>query len=144
MLCFLFKHQPRFILVLVGISSPMFFSCQKVGLSHQASSNEEIVAIMGDWQGNWTTTEGTVLPLAAQVIALDSGKYEANLLSEFDTRDEHVVVLDGKKEGSETKFMGHAEVGKMIGTTWRGDIKGEQFVGTVEGNKTGTFELRKV
>jgi hypothetical protein len=122
----------------------MFFSCQKVGLSNQASSNEKIVAIMGDWQGNWTTTEGTVLPLAAQVIALDSGKYEANLLSEFDTRDEHVVVLDGKKEGSETKFMGHAEVGKMIGTTWRGDIKGEQFVGTVEGNKTGTFELRKV
>jgi len=57
---------------------------------------ESLNNIMGDWQGIIYRKEQQIEePVVAQIIAFDNGRYQANLLSEFNKRVEPIVVLIG-------------------------------------------------
>jgi len=101
-------------------------------------------AVMGDWQGTWKSADGKAAPLVAQVIALGNGAYQANLLEEFDKRIPAIVVLAGKEADGKATFMGRAADGKLKDTEWAAAIEGEKFAGTLKGEPSGTFEMKKV
>lgn len=82
---------------------------------------------LGDWQG-----EG----LVAQVIPRGGGKYQINLLAEFDTRSDPLAVVDARADGDAVRFDKDG---------WTGRLEGERFTGTrpVDG-KPAAFELKHV
>jgi len=116
-----------FVLVLTLI----FSSCATTPLSSQSSIKGTDV-YMGDWQGNLMAANGKRSPLSAQVIALGNGKYQANILEEFDNRIKPTAVLDGTSEGSSIHFKGAG---------WQGLIKNGKFTGIFG---FGSFEMKKV
>ena len=68
---------------------------------------ESADAAMGDWEGSWKLEdESDSGQLVAQVIALGKGKYRANVLGEFDTREEPMAVLNGQRDGAVVRFAG--------------------------------------
>ena len=68
------------------VSVPLcgLFSC--AGLQQGKTLSDE-AAFMGDWQGSQMLNYSIKSPLVAQVTALGGGKFQANLLSEFDKND---------------------------------------------------------
>jgi len=100
-------------------------------------------AVMGDWQGTWKGAEGKESPLVAQVIALGDGAYQANILEEFDKRAPAIAVLQGKEADGKVAFTGKATGGKLKGTDWTATVEGEKFAGTIAGEPSGTFALKK-
>lgn len=105
---------------------------------------------MGDWQGNWKLDDETESgSIVAQVIALGKGKYQVNLLEEFDKRIEPIVALEGQCENDAVHLAGP---GKYDG--WALQIKAAieagKFTGSFEGRNeegqetAGTFSLEKV
>jgi len=102
-------------------------------------------AAMGDWQGSWKLEDKSDSgPLVAQVIALGKGRYRANFLQEFDTREEPVAVLDGRREGAAVHFAGRAVLsdGGILET--RAVIEGSKFNGSFKGDKVGSFVMERV
>lgn len=99
---------------------------------------------MGDWQGTLKAADGKESPLVAQVIDLGDGVFQANILEEFDKRIPALVVLAGKEAQGKVAFSGKATEGKLKGTEWQAAIAGENFTGTLTGDQTGTFTLKKV
>ncbi len=93
---------------------------------------ERLDPFMGDWQGSWKLDDGTDSgPLVAQVIALGEGRYQANLLEEFDQRFEPIAVLQGPHRDGVVRFAGS---GEYYGITL-------QIKAAIEGNKfTGSFQ----
>lgn len=85
---------------------------------------------MGDWEGSLSSSE----PIAAQIIGLGHGKYQANLLPRFDTRDEKLAVLDGTETGSQVAFTANG---------WEAAIVGERLTGKRQSDGI-TFEMKKV
>jgi len=92
---------------------------------------------MGDWQGNFKASDGAESPLAAQVIALGRGKYQANLLTAFDKGIAPTAVLQGQLEGATVRFAEQD-------TKWKGAIEGNEFTGSSQGPKPGSFVMHKV
>jgi hypothetical protein len=93
---------------------------------------------MGDWQGNLTSGSQIV----AQVIALGDGKYQANLLPQFDKRVAPIAVLDGQAEENGTvQFMERAENrhDAVIAVIERG-----RFSGSLGGMVSAGFKMQKV
>jgi len=80
---------------------------------------------ISDWQVGGTG-------LVAQVFSLGGGKYQANLLRAFDTRDNPVAVLEGMWSGRIMTFSGDG----WTGTIERGHFKGHK------GNEK--FDMRRV
>ena len=95
---------------------------------------------MGDWQGNFKASDGTESPLSAQVIALGRGKYQANLLTEFDKDITPMAVLQGQLTGATVHFT---EPTKQV-AKWQGAIEGGEFTGSSHGPKPGSFVMHKV
>jgi len=85
-------------------------------------------AFMGDWQGE---------KMCAQVIALGDGKYQANMLAKFDTRDPHLAVLNGAVAGDKLALAGKAK----DGADWTATIEGDAFAGKAG---AAAFTLKKV
>ena len=79
--------------------------------------------LIGDWQG-----EGG---LVAQVY-LVGGKYQANLLTAFDTASNVIAVLQGGAPGDTITFSGNG---------WNGSIENSHFTG---GNGDKKFDLQHV
>lgn len=94
---------------------------------------------LGDWQGRWTG-EAKVFEdyplIVAQVIPRGGGRYQINILPEFDQRCPAYLVTNGKAEGETIHFE---EQG------WSGTLTPDGFTGngTVKG-KTGQFAMTKV
>lgn len=80
--------------------------------------------LMGDWQG-----QGGVV---AQVFPTADGKYQANLLTAFDTESNVVAVLQGTVTGDTVNFSGGG---------WSGAIKNSHFTG---GNGDKKFDLQHI
>jgi len=129
----------------VLISSMMLGSCASLPVLSK-SNPADLDKYMGDWQGSITTVDGKKTQLSAQVIALGDGKYQANILEEFDKRVEPVAVLDGTLEGKAVVFSG---LSKTLSSSWKdincqGVIKGGRFSGSFTGGRKGSFEMKKV
>ncbi len=99
---------------------------------------------MGDWEGNWKLEdESDSGQLVAQVIALGKGKYRANFLREFDTREEHLAMLDGRRDGAAVRFAGRAVLSDGGILEIRAVIEGSKFNGSFKGDKVGSFEMER-
>ena len=98
----------------------------------------KVEPLAGDWQGE-LTLDGKKQPLAAQVIALGNGRYQANLVPEFDKRVAPLAVLTGSRGDAGVAL--DAPEGE---TLWKGSLDSKGFRGTVSGKRTGAFELAKV
>jgi len=104
---------------------------------------ENADAAMGDWEGNWKLEdESDSGPVVTQVIALGKGEYRAKVLEEFDTREEPIAVLDGRRDGDVVRFSG---LGRYDYAEFQieASIKNGQFNGTFEGDEVGSFEMEK-
>ncbi len=106
-------------------------------------AQETVDAVMGDWQGTWTSDAGAQSPLVAQVFPLGGGKYQANLRKAFDTADAPVAVLHGVVFRGKTLFAGAVAEGPMAGTIWAGTVEGNSLTGGCQGEAKGTFALTK-
>lgn len=80
--------------------------------------------LMGDWQG-----KGGVV---AQIFPTTEGKYQANLLTAFDTESNVVAVLQGTVTGDTVNLSGDG---------WTGAIKNSHFTGS-KGDKN--FDLQHI
>jgi hypothetical protein len=100
---------------------------------------------MGDWQGSWILDdESDSGPLVAQIIALGEGTYRANFFGQFDTREEPVAVLQGRREGQIVRFEGQARYGDDE-LQVKGTLEGRKFTGTFhDQDVTGTFAVERV
>lgn len=101
-------------------------------------------AFMGDWQGTRKPAEGEGARLCAQVIPWGKGKYQANLLKQFDARDATLAVLHGTLAEGKVTFEGKAGKGDLAGTQWTATCEGESLRGSYRGDHAGTFALQKV
>jgi len=76
--------------------------------------------LIGDWQGK---TGGHV----AQVYFAEDGKYQANLLRQFDTADNVVAVLPGTASGETVSFSGDGWSATLAGQSFKIIKGGESF-----------------
>jgi hypothetical protein len=76
---------------------------------------------MGDWKGIVFEADGSKSLIAAQVIALGGGKYQANIIEDFNKRIEPLAVLAGEK-GSDGAV-------NFTGDDGNGVIKQNEFAG---------------
>jgi len=97
---------------------------------------------MGDWQGIGKSSEGVATKVVAQVIVQEYGEYRVNLLGDFDRRVRPLAVLEGKRDGDRIALEPVPGMGNPA-NTWKGEIVGDVFKGTIEGLQKGTFELKK-
>jgi len=106
---------------------------------------ESADAVMGDWEGNWKLdNESDSGPLVAQVIALGKEGYRVKFFSEFDTRQEPIAVLDGKRDGAVVRFAGQVELSDGGTLDVKGSIEGDKFNGSFKGDNAGSIALEKV
>ena len=81
--------------------------------------------LMGDWQGD---KAGYV----AQIFPTGEGKYQANLLTTFDTENNVVTVLQGTASDKGVTFAGNG---------WTGEIKDSHFTGK---NGANSFDMKHI
>ena len=104
---------------------------------------ENADAAMGDWEGSWVLEdESDSGQVVTQVIALGKGEYRAKSFSEFDTREEPIAVLDGRREGDVVRFAGPGRAG-YTEFQIEAAIKDGQFSGSFEGDAVGSFEMER-
>ena len=70
---------------------------------------------MGDWTGTRINKDGQEVPMAAQLIAYKNGRFTANLITEFDKKDNHLATISGKVKGNEIQLIGSYK----HGTRWK-------------------------
>jgi len=105
---------------------------------------ESADAAMGDWEGSWVLEdESDSGRVVTQVIALGKGEYIAKSFSEFDTREEPIAVLDGRRDGAAVRFEGRAELSDGGVLEIQAAIEGSKFSGSFEGDATGSFEMEQ-
>lgn len=98
---------------------------------------EQTDPFLGDWQGEWAK-EAKVRPgaIVAQVIPRGGGRYQINLLPEFNRRAPPYAVVQATAEGGGARFDQDG---------WTGRIDGDRFTGSgpMKG-KQAAFEMTKV
>jgi hypothetical protein len=100
--------------------------------------------VMGDWEGRWQLDDGSDSgTVVAQVIALGGGKYRANVMMEFDTREKPIAVLDGRSDGIFIRFEGPGEY-EYNEFQIKATVQDGQFKGTFTGDASGDFLLEKI
>lgn len=98
---------------------------------------EQADPFLGDWQGEWAKdAKAWPRTIVAQVIPRGGGRYQINLLAEFDHRAPPHAVVQAKVEGGRLRFDRDG---------WSGCIEGNQFTGSgpMKG-KQAAFEMKKV
>ncbi len=95
------------------------------------------------YMGDWRVESSKDSPVkAAQVIALGWGKYQVNLLAEFDSRATPVWVMNGLIAPD-----GRTAGGKLVSFRsgdWRGEIIGDRFTVEKKGDEPWTSEMKPV
>ena len=76
--------------------------------------------LVGDWQGNGSH-------YVAQIYFDEDGKYQANLLKEFDTESNVVAVLRGSSSDKNVAFAGDGWTATAGGNDFKGQKGGETF-----------------
>jgi hypothetical protein len=92
--------------------------------------------IMGDWEGYRTTTSGTVLPLAVQLVSYGSDTYEATVYEAFGMRDPDRFVIPLRKDGD--AFSTSSDPG------FRATLKDGVITGISPRANLANFTLRRV
>lgn len=138
----------KIVAVVLALVSVTILSSCTGGISSRlvAEARQSVVsadAFMGDWQGI-KKSGGSESPVAAQVIALGKGKYQANLLEEFDKRIAPIAVLDGQLEGTAVRFTQRADSNKKGDILWTGTIKGNKFTGSLGQESQERFVMHRV
>ncbi|MDP7566215.1 MAG: DUF1080 domain-containing protein [Candidatus Marinimicrobia bacterium] len=95
---------------------------------------------MGDWTGTRINKDGQEVPMAAQLIAYKNGRFTANLITEFDKKENHLATISGKVKGNEIQLIGSYK----HGTRWKGIVTDTSFNGVYHGQDHGTFTMKKV
>jgi len=150
--CRSFINSGKIMMVVLAfvlyLALPCFPSAASSQLVQEAKEAiESVDAFMGDWQGTFTSRgkDKAESPMVAQVIVLGKGRYHANLLAKFDTRDEPIATLEGQQEGSKIIFAGWGDhSGDWRGPDWYGVLEDGKFTGSVPGRKGGSFVMHKV
>ncbi len=103
-------------------------------LSSLTAGAAEVGPFMGDWLGRWEATDSYESgSLAAEVIALGDGQYQARFLEDFGLTTEPYAVLDGQLQDGKVKLAGRLNPDS---TTLKGTIEA-----TIEKEKiTGSFQ----
>ncbi|MFB0554069.1 MAG: DUF1080 domain-containing protein [Phycisphaerae bacterium] len=144
---FLVNGRKIIICVLAFALSLLLSSCagplaiDPVLEARQAIENAD--AAMGDWEGSWKLEdESDSGRVVTQVIALGKGEYRAKVLEEFDTREEPIAVLEGRRDSAVVRFEGPGRYGS---TEFQIEavIKDGQFSGSFTGDATGSFEMKR-
>ena len=146
-LCPLFLPQGILWTVLCCLLSVLLSSCAGPlavdPVIEARTAIESADTAMGDWEGSWKLEdESNYGPVVTQVIDLGKGKYRANLLEEFDTREEPIAVLDGERDGAVVRFAGQGRAG-YTEFQIQAVIKDGEFSGSFEGDATGSFEMER-
>lgn len=135
------------ILLSASLLSLVACSCTRSQRLELVEEAKDAIALadpfIGDWQGSCISADGTESPLAAQVIALGQGRYQANLLTDFDKRIPPVAVLQGHLDGKAVQFAASEDSNSSC-TQWQGGIKKDKFSGSFRSGKSGTFVMKKV
>jgi hypothetical protein len=76
--------------------------------------------LIGDWQGKDSH-------YVAQIYFTEDGKYQANLLKQFDTENNVVAVLLGASSGDKITFNGDGWSGTLTDKHFKGGKAGETF-----------------
>jgi hypothetical protein len=100
--------------------------------------NPDMIGI-GDWQGTRRTADGAT-DMVAQVIALGDGRYRANLLPQFDSREPAIAVLQGVRDKATVVYSATAD----DGTRWQAVVADDTFSGSAAGPGACEFELKHV
>jgi len=100
-------------------------------------------AAMGDWEGSWKLEdESDYGRVVTQVIALGKGNYRAKVLEEFDTSEEPIAVLEGRRDGAVVRFAGPGRYG-YTEFQIQAVIEGSKFNGSFDGDEVGSFAMDK-
>jgi len=145
---FLINGYKVITVVLAFVLSVLLSSCAGPLLVDPVFEAKEAIesadAAMGDWQGSWKLEdESDSGQLVAQVIALGKGEYRANLLEEFDTREEPIAELDGRRDGAVVRFEGRAELSDGGILEIQAVIESGKFNGSFEGDAAGSFAMER-
>ncbi len=123
-------------------------------LALPAVGQNSVDPYMGDWQGS-VSIGGTKQPVSVYMIPLDKGRYEARFVSDFRKRGPYLFRLRGVIRDGQFRFMDDIpfDVGRITDTTdkgvvlaaslWSGKLADNATQGTVAGQQSGQFELRK-
>ncbi len=101
----------------------------KVKIKHPVVDSDDY---MGDYEGTIKAKDGTRSSIAAQVIPRGDGNYEVRVIEKFDAPFGPIAILDGKLSGNKIVFDDQAA------------IENDRFSGTLEGDKSGSFKMKKV
>jgi hypothetical protein len=121
-------------------SLPFIFGFIWLSCSQKPYIEIEADKRMGDWSGTRINKDGQEVPMAAQLIAYKNGRFTANLLSEFDKKDNQLASISGKVKGNDIQLIGSYK----HGTRWKGVVTDSSFNGVYHGQDHGTFTLKKV
>ena len=147
---FLFRVSQAAAILSACVMALVFSSCATLIKPPEAPLEAAVEAgdpFMGDWEGSYMLDTGDTGPVVAQVIALGSGQYRANIFPEFDRRYPSVPVIEGQRSDTVARFSGEINTsnwGSGGFVVIRGQIEGETFAGSVTGDATGTIEMKKV
>jgi hypothetical protein len=89
---------------------------------------ESIDPVMGDWAGHRVMSDGMVVPMAVQSIALGGNKYRFNMHRYFDRRD----------DGPVTSFEGQVEGGRIV------DPENPAMQATISGGRISGHSAGKI
>ncbi len=106
------------------------------------SAGTAVDPFMGDWRGTLEIGDEK-LPLVAQVIALGGNEYGAQFFAEFDKRQTPYVVMPGQVLEQILLLEGISAEGPYQGHKWSGAVKAGSSTGTLRGEKSGKFKLKR-
>ncbi len=108
---------------------------------------KEVVPVMGNWQGEFTTEEWEEYSLWAQIVADSWNSYHAILYVKKDDVEHKLTPISGKTQKNITHFEGRVDLGEAMGGAYivTGDASQGVFEGTFKGQEENIqFELRRV
>ncbi len=98
---------------------------------------ESIDPVMGDWRGHRVMSNGMVVPMAVQSIALGGNTYRVNVHAFFDRRDDGPEMsFEGQLQGERIVFPENPDMGATIA--------GSKISGHIGGREAHAFELTHV
>jgi hypothetical protein len=131
----------RNFILLLTIGLLTFPTWAQAPLSEASPLQLAACEFMGDYAGTWKTGESDEQPAAAQVIALEGGKYSITLYPRLYDGREALASLKGERKGDTVAVRGSG-AGDAAGTRWKGVIENGTLHGAVD--ESGAFALSRV
>jgi hypothetical protein len=104
-----------------------------------SGSNQANHPFIGNWQANGSDSNGNSFTFFAKVSHLGDDNYRMLILSELDTLNEPLHIMDGVLENN--KFTYTADEGLYEGS---GTLSRDRFEGYYKGPVDGTYQMWRV